>query len=186
MTIQLIRPIICYKYNRKRAFTLLECMVVVGVLTLLISIILAAISASKQHTRKVIAAIEVRNIETAWRQYYAEYHKLPSFASEVTPIPITGSVALVLQGINDSANNNPRKIPFLVFRKINAYSNPVTPWGTKTSNSTNLFYYVMFDTDGDNNITTPTGTNVIGPIIVWTYNADYRVTETEKIIGSWE
>lgn len=186
MTIQLIKSIICYRYNRKRAFTLLECIVVVGVLTLLISIILAAISASKQHTRKVIAAIEVKNIESAWRQYYAEYHKLPSFASEFTQIPITGSVAFVLQGVNDTADNNPKKIPFFVFRKINAYSNPVNPWGTKNSNSTNLFYYVMFDTDGDNNITTPTGTNVMRQVIVWTYNADYRVTESDKIIGSWE
>jgi len=173
------------KYNRK-AFTLLECMVVVGILTLLISIILAAISASKQHARKVIAAIEVKNIESAWRQYYAEYRKWPSFASEFIPIPITGNVAFILQGLNDSSDNNPRRIPFFIFRKINAYSNPVNPWGTKTSNSTNFFYYVMFDTDGDNSIVTPAGTNVQRPVIVWTYNADYRATEADKIIGSWE
>ena len=55
----------------RQAFTLLELLMVLAVITLLVGLLLPALRAVHRHARAVAAETEVRQLEGALHQYYA-------------------------------------------------------------------------------------------------------------------
>ncbi len=167
----------------RRAFTLLELLIVIAIILILAGLLLPAVMIARRHATKAAALTETKNIEAAWTRYYAEYQKWPGFADENSAVAITGDVARILLGLG--TNDNPKGLAFIQFSRFDVLTNPVSPWGRTRTSATNCWYYCKFDTDFDHLIrATGNGqpsADVIKPVIVWTVSRD----ATNEIVGSW-
>ena len=60
------------------AFTLIELLMVVMIIAVLFSILLSAIRTVERHTLQTVTQAEIKNIENAWKQYFAHYQMWPT------------------------------------------------------------------------------------------------------------
>jgi prepilin-type N-terminal cleavage/methylation domain-containing protein len=188
--------------RRDGGFTLIELLVVIAIIVVLMGLLLVGVSAARSHARKVVAKTEVAHIAAAWRHYYSEYQRWPSFATDGIPVRIEGPVAEVLGG-GVLGPDNPRRLRFCRFNRFNASSNPVSPWAsteaTDADTDEDHYYYVMFDADFNNLIEAsvsdpafrawdaPLAEDLEDSLIVWTVNTDREgdPADYSYIIGSW-
>jgi type II secretory pathway pseudopilin PulG len=161
----------------RKAFTLVELLVVIGILFVLVSLLLAGVSAAKEKARRVVALTEIKQLETALKCYYQEYQSwpVPAGYNETDPWPVTSDLASILQGTK-SGTFNINKLQFMEFNKL-VNGIPVNPWGTQ--------YFCKFDSTFDNAINKGRGTEppqpqaARHPVIVWT------MTKAGTIVQSW-
>ena len=106
---------------------MLELLGVLAIILILVGLLIPAVMKARKHTLKTAAKIEVRSIATAWERYLAEYGKWPSNFDNNATYAITGGVARMLEG------DNPRGVPFIRFTHYNAETNPISPWGARSS-----------------------------------------------------
>lgn len=194
--------------TRDRGFTLIELLVVISIIVILMGLLLVSITGVRTHARKAMAKTEVEQLAAAWKHYYSEYNRWPSFAPvpeswvRIAPAapPVPGGDALMIM-TGELCPNNPRRIPFAQFNRLNLDGTPVSPWGRDdvgdADTDDDVFYYVMFDTDynntleataaslGDRTWDSPLATNVNESVIVWAVNQDLVPADREYIIGSW-
>ena len=176
------------------AFTVLELLAVIAIILALAGLILPAVSKARTAARKTAARTEIKQIETAWTHYFAEYQAWPGNVDGTTCYPIAKDMANLLEGSNVWNNANPKRISFMHFTRINAVSNPISPWGNRQGASTDDSYFCRFDADYDNTIpAAPAGGPTNQPpgdvhrsVIVWTVNQDARTNDADYIIGSWK
>ncbi|MFO7870825.1 MAG: type II secretion system protein [Kiritimatiellia bacterium] len=171
--------------RNRNSFTLIELIAVFAIISFLAALLIGAVNVARRRSRLVSAKSEVRNIDAAWKQYYAHYRKWPSFVTnEANAISLTGTAARLLHGEN-TAGDNPHEIKFIEFQRWNPASNPVNPWADKDSPSAGDYYYARFDADYDNVIDAgagiPPSNAVRRSVIVWTTNA-----YTTNAVGSWQ
>jgi len=162
------------------AFTLIELVAVIAIILILAGLLLPALSRARDRALRVAAQSEVKQIETAWCQYFNEYQTWPS--SNAAAMPIVDGLAHLLEG------DNPKGISFMTFTTVNTSGNPISPWGNKGSAGTaDDYFYCQFDTDYDN-IIIPFYTNapIRRSVIVWTFDKNDGTNDPDYIIGSWQ
>lgn len=171
--------------------TLIELIAVIAIIAMLAGIILPAVSKARRHAIKVAARTETKQIETAWRQYLAEYGAWPSNFMESSAYAVTGALARALGG-EAAGTLNPRKIPFLNFARRDPDQNPVNPWAKPSSTGGKNWFFCRFDTDyngslsGTGNPTNPPMSEMARQVIVWTLNPDAKDDDPDYIVGSWQ
>ncbi len=182
--------------NGRLAFTLIEMLIVISIISVLLGLLYGAIERAQKFSRRTITYTELKSIEAAWKQYYAYYHEWPSNelvnassrlqSGEDRGFIIDGSIASMLQGVHDTKSEvwklNPESIPFLEFSRYKLDSQnqpmPVNPFKSNSNDPRDLTrsYKVLFDTNGDRQIEVPpdaaaansTNTTVISSVVVWT------------------
>jgi type II secretory pathway pseudopilin PulG len=83
----------------KGGFTLVELLVVIGIIIVLMGLLLTAIPMVRDHQRKLEAKNSCVQIATAMNAYYADYAKFPPVASpNATPAQGTGLTSDVIVG----------------------------------------------------------------------------------------
>ena len=175
----------CSASRRPTGFSLLELLIVVGIITILLGLLLPALRAVTRHSRRIAAQHETKMIEAAWKQYYATYARWPTNSGAIGET-ISGTLAAMLQGIPDKGDEgfelNPRRLRFVDFTRLNGDGDPVNPWLLRDG-----YYHVRFDTDFDGIIPAdpPISNDVPRDVIVWTYNADRQPGDPEYVVGSW-
>ncbi len=193
---------------RRAAFTLIELLMVVMVITILYGILLSVIRTVQRHTLQTVTRGELKNIENAWKQYFTHYQIWPGeeYWQESDIHRIDREMAEGLQGITNNAwakQWNQDGIAFMEFSRFGVDddgkpSMPLNAWGESGRHDKDMCsYYVLFDTDGDNQLLK----SDIGPlsdglpipftnalfrgVAVWTYNPEER-EEARKVLGSWQ
>jgi prepilin-type N-terminal cleavage/methylation domain-containing protein len=183
------------------AFTLIELLMVVMIIAVLFSILLSAIRTVERHTLQTVTQAEIKNIETAWKQYFAHYQMWPTNnPSAGFPENLLGEdLAKVLRGDADAANN-PDRVVFMEFTRFAEFENeqiPVNAWGESGRHKPeDCAFYVMFDHDGDNQLEVAPGagyapTNILRSVAVWSFNpaqtekAGGTGRDRPKLLGSW-
>ena len=78
------------KNNNQKGFTLLELLVVIGIIGLLASVIVVNLTAARKKARDTKRIADVRNIQTAAESYYAKNGFYPTTIGQLTPneIPV--------------------------------------------------------------------------------------------------
>lgn len=207
MTISIFR-------TRRRAigaggFTMIELLLVISVISILLGMLISTVRAVRRYSRQTITRGEIKNIEAAWKQFYAHYQYWPD-AAKIDGVrrqdydgdagyEMLAPLARMLEGadveveVDDASNGidiyNADKITFLELSRFNRDGAPVNAWGIsglggKKPNT----YMVAFDTDGDNEITINLPeigtTNLYRSVVVWTENPEYvKPKSNQKQMG---
>lgn len=125
------------------AFTLVELMIVIGIIAILVAMMFPVVLGAKAKARKKQALTEAHNIALALKAYRMEYGKWPNQNQAVADTTYFVSNYLV---IRELAGDNPRGRVFLAIQATNqtdSVTNYVDPWGVP--------YVIAFDEDVDGN-----------------------------------
>ena len=169
--------------EKYHGFTLVELMIVMGVIVILLAMMFPVIIASKDKARKKQALTEAHNIALAISAYRSEYGKWPNQSqagTDTTYFVNNNEVILPLIG------NNPRGRVFLAVQATNqtdGSTNMVDPWGVP--------YVICMNENEDTNclidILNVSYTNIfVVPHETKTYSAtNYYVANAEVAVASF-
>jgi hypothetical protein len=180
--------------------------------------LVSTVRAVRRFSRQTITCGEIKNIEAAWKQFYAHYQYWPN-AEMIGGVqrnpPVGGDaeyellapLARMLEGSNitdivdDPAGittYNADKIAFLELSRFNGHADPINAWGRdrtiSIADKTPNTYVVIFDANGDNQITVELpdepATNIFRSVAVWTENPEYSAGASAgggppRYFGSW-
>ena len=99
--------------KRRDGFTLLELLVVIGLIALLMVLLLPAIMKSKENGKKQRIAANARALETAINAYKSRYHKWPG-----TDNDLDGGYDVVLYGTNSPMFNYKKPVFYPGRKKV--------------------------------------------------------------------
>jgi len=173
------------------AFTLVEMLVVMGIIGLLVALLMPAIGSARNSAMKAQALNQVKGIETALKNYNVEYGMWPMLQETAPSAPtesLNGGVAVsnqtlyLLLGTNVNGRN-PRKLVFLDAAQDNLVGGAyVDPWDS-------VYRYMCdFDNDGKTVVkfTAAITTNLIGRGAgVWSAGPSGKVTNRADNVTSW-
>ena len=172
----------CLSPRPSSGFTLVELLVVIGIIALLAAILLPAMNAAFTKAEKSQAQVEVRSIAAAIQAYNNEYGKMPALAnnqhgvSDITyETDKSQQVIEILQAVN--TNLNPRKIAFLDAPQGSS-TNFVDPWSEGGDGQ----YVIVLDNNYDNQVSYKTK-STRGVTIV--YSAGPKRSDPEDDIYSF-
>jgi len=179
--------------------------IVVAIISSLLALLYGALERAQKFSRRTITYTELKNIESAFKQYHAHYHAWPDDTRAAKPLSsgedrgfiIDERIAALLQGnqpqgvtADDIADLNPEMIPFIEFARYSPSTRaPVNPFKSNRPNAadTTRAYKVLFDTNGDRQIEIPGNdpdgavlprTNIIANVAVWTLIPGTRTTDS--------
>jgi len=98
-----------FKKKNQKGFTLLELLVVIGIIGLLASIIVVNLTGARKRARDVKRIADIRQMQTAAEDYYGKYGKYPTIISDMVTggqIPIWPMDPLAPSGTTCAANSN--------------------------------------------------------------------------------
>jgi prepilin-type N-terminal cleavage/methylation domain-containing protein len=101
----------------RAGFTLVELLVVIGIIVILMSLLLTAIPAVKESSRKLEAKNMVNQIAVAANAYYTEYAKFPPLTDPNAPAPAADQDQWVGDQVMGAQHNN--NALFFTLRNIN-------------------------------------------------------------------
>jgi len=181
---------------------MVEMLLVVSIISILLGMLYSAIRSVQRYSRESITRGEMKNIESAWKQYYAHYQCWPTgivwsvagMTAASAPEEVDGDIqytldvpfARMLEGraITNQADGqvlNSEAIAFLELTRFDKDGAPINAWGTPKGRH----YTVMFDLNGDNQVSPVTnGTTrsaIFRSVAVWTEHPEKAI-----ILGSWE
>lgn len=190
-----------------RGFTLVELLVVIGILALLMAILLPAVNKLTLKAEISRAKTDVQRIANAWQTYYAEYKRWPvqgtllfgsygggqNAAEGSTGMPtvvlVMTNIMYPLASIQEMGNRNmhpivtnfnPKGIVFMAYDSdsVDKFGNMVDPWGRP--------YFFLFDLNGDGKVVRggPGATTVYASVIAWSLGPDGVFSSDD--INSWD
>lgn len=137
-----------FKNNASNAFTLVEMLVVLGMISILMSVTFTGIGRARTSARIAKANSEVRSLMNAWLSYEASYDDWPVAVQGETIEATEGNIAELL-GKNES------KTVFLNAQMSNGAFRD--PWGTPYR------FRLLSDTGGENKTTDYFGSAITFP-----------------------
>ena len=188
-------------------FTLVELLVVIGILALLMAILLPAVNKLMQKADVSRAKTDVQRLANAWQSYYSEYKRWPvqggllfgsvgwgqNGAEGSTGMPTVVQVMTNIMYPAASAqeqgnrnmhpivtNWNPKGIVFMAYDSdaVNTNGHMVDPWDRP--------YFFLFDLNNDGKVVRggPAATTVYASVIAWSLGPDGVFSQDD--INSWE
>lgn len=168
------------KDNRTKAFTLVELMVVMGIILILAAIVFPVMSSVRRTAMSNKAHSDIRMLHTAINAFRSEYHRFPLVrqASQMQSDLRYDNAELMASLLANDRDDNPRGIAFLRISEasLNERGEFCDPWridGTRHGTpyeaevDANYSGYINFSNPIERgNLSINTVTNV--PVAVWT------------------
>lgn len=128
---------------KRRAFTLIEMLIVIAIAAILMGMVAGSLATARYLARRTKAEAQLREMITAWHEYFILYGSWPSDVDTGGEVEMTYDK---LDALIDSENEdeNPRKLVFLnvTLKSENPNEPYCDPWGT--------VYKLKFSTTGGN------------------------------------
>jgi prepilin-type N-terminal cleavage/methylation domain-containing protein len=100
------------RYKNSQAFSLLELLVVVGIISVLLAIIASSYSTAQKKTRDAKRASDLKTIQQAAEQYYSVCgYQYPDFSTVISPIICQNNPTIVILP-TDKLPHDPRGTPY--------------------------------------------------------------------------
>jgi prepilin-type N-terminal cleavage/methylation domain-containing protein len=205
-----LEPLTLNGRRSSAGFTLVELLVVIGIIAALAGIILPVIQTSIGKAEKMTAEGDVKRLVTAWEKYYAEYGSWlclddrnqlreipkwwggeegmsPNEAETQWVLRTTENVVEILTTRFEEADfDNPKTIKFMTFGPdaLNEDGDFVDPWGNP--------YRFLFDLNGDGKVERPGFEPIYKKVIAWSMGPDGQdadsdtADEVKDNINSWK
>lgn len=149
------------------AFTLVELLVVIGILAILAGMLMPAIRTAMEKGERTQAKADATMLVTAWEHYHNKYGRW-MFVDSESNIVMNAVVMSAMQGYyTNKDSRNPDNIQFL---EINPKS--IQPDGAFADPWTNT-YRVIFDWNQDGKVSPP-GTTIYESVAVWSLGPDHK------------
>ncbi len=134
---------LAYFSKQKIGFTMIELLIVMGVLAILIGLIYSVTTALPESARDNQAKTEVRAIALALKAYKADNGKWPNQTQDATDTVYFANNYLV---VRELMGDNPRRKVYLEVptNRLDPDGNYFDPWG--------MPYVICMDEDGNNNL----------------------------------
>jgi prepilin-type N-terminal cleavage/methylation domain-containing protein len=164
------------KLGGSQGFTLMELLVVVGIILLLGGIMFPAFSSARQFARKARAKTDVKQLDIALKGVLADYRSW-TFARSKGNMPDLSNGKVVDKTMMEYlAWNNPKRVPYMEFDggATNINGQFADPWKNG--------YHVA---TGDGEVSTPAGGKVYRDVIAWSFGPDGKEA-TGDDVKSWE
>lgn len=181
----------------RRAFTVIELLVVITVIAILIALLFPAFNAVQDQAKRTQAKNDLTQIATAVNAFYTEYGKYPLVTADTTYGPGGTTNDLLFNELRAiSATQNARQIVFISPPDVKDTSSPRSginggqfydPWGTP--------YEVRIDGSYDSQVANPyslhagSAPNLQIGVIAWSFGKDTTSTSipgpaTDKNTGT--
>jgi prepilin-type N-terminal cleavage/methylation domain-containing protein len=178
------------KLSSRRGFTLIELLVVIAILAILMTLLFPAVQGAMETAKKTQAKNDVTQIVAAINAYVAEYGKMPVSAGSGDEAN-TPELWDALSGKDEVLN--PRGLVFMEVPNAKSGKNGRAASGsTQTGpylDSWNVAYHITLDTDYDNKVKGPGGSDITKTVIAWSPGTPVKGspnTDAKKFIKSWE
>jgi len=185
-TFCILHSAFCVSGGDKRSaagFTLVELMIVMGVIAILVAMLFTVIIGAKEKARKKQALTEAHNIVLAIKGYRMEFDKWPNQTQATNDTTYFADNYLV---VRELMGRNPRGKVFLAVQAINqtdSFANLIDPWGVP--------YVICMDEDMSGNclihlFMVPYVNNFASPPTAYYYSAiNYSVAGMEVAVASF-
>jgi prepilin-type N-terminal cleavage/methylation domain-containing protein len=175
------------KDRKQTAFTLLELLIVIGIITVLLGFIFPVFQDAQDRAKKVQAKNDLTQVVTAVSAFYMEYGRYPTDQT-MDSAATYGAGATSSKFVFDelrakTATLNTRQIVFISPPEDSSQASPKgkigsdgqfhDPWSTA--------YALRIDADYDNQVANPYGTNGAGPdpirqgVVAWSHGKDTKL-----------
>lgn len=185
-------------HRSKSAFTLIELLIVIGIIALLAGMAFPAYAMVMKWARAVQARNAMAGLVIAIKGYQTDYNRYPMAAGKTTDMTIntssTEGVALLSALLGYDAVENPKKTKFYestpAKNGVNGYDATTgiltDPWGND--------YHIVIDYDRDGKIDNPYvdgsgGAEIISEILIYTHGPNKSfddISTKSDDIKSWE
>ena len=164
----------------KAGFTLLELLVVIGIIMLLAGLLFPALNAAREAAKKTKAKADVKQLDTAWKCVLLDYR---SWAL-ADPKPAKGSAQQMSNlAVNYLQGGSSKGVIYMEFDRASTNANGyfVDPWHNYKTPTDNTHAYMVYLGDGT---VTPYGSvTLYRDVAAWSLGKD--TTSTKDEIVSW-
>lgn len=170
----------------RKAFTLIEVLVVIGIIAVLIAILVPTVQSAIARGQKVQAQGDTRRLLAGWKSFYSEYGRWPTEAREGTDTGMAMNaqfVGILTTRYYEQLNDNPKRIKFMeiVADQISTNGMMVDPWG--------VAYHFLVDSNFNGRVERSGFGDVHDNIAIWSSGPDTLSSKPEESlddIKSWE
>jgi len=164
---------------QKAGFTLLELLVVIGIIMLLSGLLFPALNAAREAAKKTKAKADVKQLDTAWKCVLLDYRSW----TLADPKPGIAKQQMSSDGVKYLQGGSSKGVIYMEFDRSSTNANGffVDPWHNYKTPTDNTHAYMVYL--GDGTVVPDGGVTLYRDVAAWSLGKDTVATKDD--IVSW-